>query len=72
MLRNALPVTLREEVAPARSVNRALGMVVLALLHLEGGKMEEGVYKPANISQVLGLNLACCFTPSCNFTLTHR
>ena len=44
MLRNALPVALREEVAPARGVSRALSMVVLALLYLEGGKMEESEF----------------------------
>jgi hypothetical protein len=42
VLRNALPWQLREHVAPTPRPNRALTLVVLALIHLEGGKMEEG------------------------------
>ena len=45
VLRNALPEVLREAAVPARTNHRALSMVVLALLHLDGGKMEEGGWR---------------------------
>ena len=57
VLRNALPVALREEVMPPRGAQRALGMVVLALLHLEGGKMEEGKPDKSSLALVYLLNV---------------